>query len=198
MGDFDRNDDAPKKTSGKQWVMAAVLGTTLLGLMAYEFTGKGPQTASASSVRTADGSDASAVETPEQVLAALQNDPTQKLLLESHSADPIGATLLRNPFRISNPWRSALVSVQAPIAAPAPEVHLTARVEPTRVAAEGFKLTTIVNGQYAVINNKIVTVGAVVDKARVLEIRSDRVVLQSVDFPDGPRTELLLNAPLNK
>ena len=198
MGDFDRKDDAPKKTSRKQWVMAAVLGTALLGVVAYEFGGNGPQTAAASGVNIGGSSEASSAETPEQVLGALKNDPTQKLLLESHSADPIGPTLLRNPFRVSNQWRSTLVSIQAPIAAPAPEVHVTARVEPTRVAAEGFKITSIVNGQYAVINNKIVTVGAVVDKARVLEIRSDRVVLQSVDFPDGPRTELLLNAPLNK
>jgi hypothetical protein len=200
MGEFDRKDIAPKKTGGKQLVMVGVLGATLLGLLVYEFTAKGPQTAAASAI--GDGgtpAPLASLSTPDQVLSSLSSDPTEKLLLENHVPDPIGTKVLRNPFRMSSQWRAALTPAPAAvISQPVTNTHGTPRPEPVRVAADGYKLTTIVNGQYAVINNKIVTVGAVVDKARVLDIQADRVVLQSVDWPEGPRTELLLNAPLNK
>ncbi len=43
---------------------------------------------------------------------------------------------------------------------------------------------------YAIINNKILTTGNVVGKARVVAIQSDSVSLQHVDSPDGPLLEL--------
>jgi len=199
MGDFDRNETGGKKDETKKMVMVGALGVLLLGLIWFQFMKKSPE-----AMAEANGADAQAAsttgdatdQTPEQAMADLQNDPTAGLLSTPAGAGATDAKPPRNPFHMADAWRASLVKPAEP--GPVTPTHSDVQrphlpATPSSLLAENFKLSGIVRqgpSLCAIINNKIVTAGSIVGKARVIEIREDGVTLQHVDSADGPLLQL--------
>ena len=195
MGDFDRNEAGGKKGETKKLIMVGALGVLLLGLIWFQFMKKSPEAMASSGDATAAGSTTETTEqTPEQAMADLQSDPTAGLLTAPTGATPADGKPPRNPFRMADAWRISLArpAEAGPVAhVETPRPHVAAT--PLSLSAENFKLEGIIRqgpALCAIINNKIVTAGAIVGKARVVDIREDTVTLQHVDSSDGPLLQL--------
>jgi hypothetical protein len=206
MGDFDRKQDkSAERDQSKQVIMVIVLGVVLIGVVGYHFMKKGPQAA----IAAAPGAGGQipmpmGEETAEQAKDALRQDPTAALLRETAAVDNTLNTVPRNPFLMSEGWRSSLVLQVEPVITPTvtPTV-VTPRTTPVRVIpspkAENFKLGSTLrqgNGYLAIINGRIVSAGAVVNDARVIDIQEGKVVLQHANYPDGPQIELTMEPKL--
>jgi hypothetical protein len=217
MGDFDRNDNSPKSNETKKLVIVLALGVVLIGLVAMQFLKNGsPQTAAGAPVNTGVAlpppvvSEELSPGTLANMLHELQNDSTQTLLRPGAAGDAALDTAPRNPFRMSNDWLRSLFNTKpvapalTPTSNPAPMFVTTRPVPPTYPApspialqAADFKLTGILNGTMAVINGKVVKIGDVVGKARVIDITDNSVRLQPADFPNGPTLVLSMGSLLD-
>ena len=203
MGDFDRNQTPKTNDQSKKITAVIVLGVVFIGVLGYPMMKHGPQPAAAAG----DSGQASIVipdsnsnETPEQARAALRNDPTASLLVGPSKVDQEFSQTPRNPFVMSETWRSSLSRPADPVnptvisPRPSDPPRATVRV-PLTVKLDAYKLASIVHQQdrlMAIINGSIVTTGMIVDGARVLEIRDDRVILQNADDRAGPPAELTM------
>jgi hypothetical protein len=220
MGDFDRNvsasSDKPNET--KKMVVVLGLGVVLIGLVAMQMMKKGNGPQPAVGAPAGNG-----VALPPPVLteeispnalavmtAQLQNDPTSQLLKVGHEAgDPKLDAVPRNPFALSSALLANLRT--EPRIVPAPVTPNPVQPTPTPVAVaipaprrEDFKLSMI-SGDMAIINGRIVRVGDIVDpqknggtvKGRVLQIRSDAVLLQNPESIDGATIEISTSPTLN-
>lgn len=195
MGDFDRNASPDKKNESKKLVMVAALGAVLLGLIWFEFMKKSPEAMAGQVAPAAAAASDAAAQSPDMLMAELKVDPTAGLLIREGTPAQ-DSRPPRNPFHMADGWRASLVRP----AEPGPVVHNdtphpkpAAPAAPLPLSSENFKLTGIMHAGsslYAIINNKILTVGNIVGKARVVEIREDGVSLQQVDSPDGPILQL--------
>ncbi len=200
MGDFDKNKTPDVAAEKKKLMLVGVLGTVLLGVVGFHFMKGGPQVASASVV--ADSGDASAApaiqETPAQAEAALADDPTASLLRgKSSASDPTLAKTPHNPFVISPEWQNELVHPTEVRVVNQQPVY----VAPTSQALniESFKLSGILhenNALCAIINGRIVSVGMILDDAKVVEITPNRVTLQRADSPTAPKINLTMEPKL--
>lgn len=214
MGDFDRNTSSAgeKPADTKKMVIVVALGVVLIGLVAMQMMkhGGGPQVAAGAPV--ADG-----VALPPPVVAEeispdalahmtadLQNDPTSKLLRQESRGDDSLNAVPNNPFSMDGTWLATLIRpgrttpVQAvqPTQEPVRQANPTPLAAGTALRAEDYKLASIVNGNMAIINGKIVKTNDIVGKAKVLQIRDDAVVLQSFDSPTGPTIEISMSTRL--
>lgn len=204
MGDFDRRQD-PQASNGqsKQITLMIVLGVVLMGVLGHHFLKQGPTPAKAAGM--GGGIPVPIIEeTPEQASDLLRQDPTAALLRPTATVDDALSKLPRNPFLISEQWRASLVAAPEPERTPAaiPAVvtprPITVRAIPVP-KAEHFKLGSTMRqgvGYVAIINGRIVTVGALVGDARVLEIQEGRAVLQHAEYPEGPKLELKMEPKL--
>jgi hypothetical protein len=206
MGDFDRHPKPQTSKQGKQIIIAIVLGVVLIGLTGSYLMKPGPQKAFAGAEGAGDGALAAPApvpdETAEQASNALKDDPTARLLRESAPDDELFSKIPRNPFVMSDSWRNVLVrtveSPQTP-APPASETPRAPRAVPQPVKLENYRLASIVrlnDKLTAIINGHIASAGMIVDGARIVEIRPDRVILQNAQFNDGPMSELTLEPKL--
>jgi hypothetical protein len=204
MGDFDRKPEkSGQKDQGKQMILMAVLGVIFVGVLGYHYMGRGPQAALAAPGMGGGIPMPVADETPEQASNALREDPTAALLRNSTAIDTSLNTLPRNPFMMSDQWRSTLIQEAPPAMTPVAPTVITPRPVNARTIpvpkAENFKLGSTIRqggGYMAIINGRIVSKSAVVDDARVVDIQEGRVVLQHADHPDGPRIELTMDPKL--
>ena len=200
MGDFDRKEKKAGSDQTKQIGIMIALGAVLIGVVGYHFSkgggGPAPVQAGAIPMPVID-------ETPEQASNALKQDPTASLLRETQDVDTSFGKTPPNPFLMGEAWRSSLVAV--PIANPERVVELPPNTgqNPTRIRiipapkAENFKLASIVRqggSLSAIINGRIVGVGAVVGDARVIAITEAGVVLQNAESSNGAKLELTLDS----
>jgi hypothetical protein len=204
MGDFDRSDAGQPDSQAKKIGFMIILACLLVAVLGFHFMRHGGPRA-ATAFPGGPAAAAPAEVTPEAAAEALRRDPTAALLVAA-APDRSLDTLPRNPFAISDAWRASLV--RQPDAAPAAPatplaVEPVARVAAPRVAvppkADKYKLGTIVrhgDRYMAIVNGQIVAPGGLIDGARVVEIRADRVVLQHADYPDGPTVNLLIEPKL--
>jgi len=214
MGDFDRNDNSGKRNEAKKLVAVLGLGVVLIVLVAMQFMKNGgPQAAAGAPVNNGVALPPPVVseEISEKALANmindLQNDPTKPLLRNGAATDHALDATPRNPFSLSNVWLNELIRPVSTASQTQPQ-HTEPRpyvtslpvnaAQPLALRAEEFKLASIINGNMAVINGKVVKAGDVVGKARIVDIREDGVTLQLADFPNGPRMELSIQPRLNK
>jgi hypothetical protein len=202
MGDFDKNKTPDAGAEKKKLLMVGVLGAVLLGVLGFHFMkGGGPQVAAASTLNDVGlpTGIATMEETPLQAQAALADDPTASLLRGTSTArDPLLEKTPHNPFIMSMEWRTELVHPT--------EVHVVnhqpvyvPQVIPQAVNVEKYKLSGILhqsNTLCAIINGQVVSAGMVVDDAKVLEITPQRVTLQRVDSPTGPKSFLTIDPKL--
>jgi len=206
MGDFDRKDKKAGNDQSKQITIMILLGVVLIGVVGYHFSKGGPSPSAASA--NAGGIPMPVIdETPEQASNALKQDPTASLLRQTQEVDTTLDKVPRNPFLMGEAWRMTLVRDVEPVSTPVTPVNTTPIVRNTErkvipaPKADNFKLASIVRQGgtlSAIINGRIVGVGAVVGDARVVEISEGRVVLQNADFADGPKTELTLSPQLKQ
>ena len=200
MGDFDRLQAAPKGNDNRKALLALVLAVVLVAMVAHWYFG-GPAVAGAALPLPLPHDDGTSPEALARLHAELNDDPTAALLHSSAKPDVI-SQIPRNPFRMAPAWAALLIKTTPTPEPPKPATQ-TAPLEPaftvaaTRpespaIRASDYRLQGTFNlgGWEAFINNKRVRVGDTVDKARVLEIREDAVVVRHVDYPDGPKTTL--------
>jgi len=209
MAEFDRMEQPSSAKETKKVVLVVALGALLVGLIVFEMIKKGPQEANAATPGALNqpaelsGMDESA----NTLRQALLHDPTASLLHAAAATQP--DLTLRNPFRMAPDWMKILVTSggtdtavpTVPLKQPDPPRGVTMSVTPQAVRAEDYKLQTIVNqgaeGMTAMINNRFVKEGDVLGKARVLEIRNNGVTLQHVDFPNGPKTDVMMRTGMS-
>jgi hypothetical protein len=209
MGDFDKKQEASAADAAakekKKLAMVGVLGAALLGVLVWQFKG-GPQSVGAQSFGGPAGGDQALVspeQTPAQALAGLDpsKDPTKDLLLGSAALPENLMAVPRNPFKLSDEWRTVLVKqVDTPKLEPVRPVIDTPRAVVTQPKAPpadvaGLKLQGIFrqgDKLFASINGQILTVNATIGKARIVEIRDEQVLLRHADWPGGPVTALSL------
>ena len=199
MGDFDKNQAPNSAAEKKKLALVGVLGAAILGVLGIHFMKGGPQAASASVVvDSGEGAAPAIQETPAQAEAALADDPTASLLRGSSAAtDPVLMKTPHNPFVISAEWRNELVHPMEVRIVNHEPVYLAPTPQALNVA--NFKLSGILhekNALCAIINGQIVSVGMVLDDAKIVEITSNRVTLQRADSPTGPKSELTMEPKL--
>ena len=200
MGDFDRLQTAPGKQDNRKALAALVLAVVLVAMAAHWCFGR-PAAAGAASpppLLHDDGTTPAALAT---LHAELNNDPTASLLRSSAKPDVI-RQIPRNPFRMSPDWVALLGKTTPLPEPPKPDVQTatperavaSTRPESPAIRASDYRLQGTFNlgGWEAIVNHKVVRVGDVIDKAQVVEIREDAVVVRHVDYPDGPRTALAM------
>jgi hypothetical protein len=194
MGEFDRHAQPQERTQNKQIVTAITLIVILIVVLGYHFMKPGPRTASAA-VPAASGAP-TPEPPPDQVAQSLLQDPTARLLLEDPRNDRAFAEVPRNPFILANTWKDTLVHAEAPVVA---RPTTPGRPAPATLQADDFRLSSIirVNDRLsAIVNGHIVSAGMIVDGARILEIRPDRVIIQSARSAEGPTVELAIDPKL--
>jgi hypothetical protein len=137
------------------------------------------------------------------MIADLQKDPTSALLLNAGTTDTTPNAVPRNPFRMSRTWFTALNPTTPPpitptpaVAQPKPAPLPTAPDRPAALRDQEFRLTAIL-GTSAIVNGKVVQAGAIIGRARVLEIRPNAVILQPTDSRTAPTLELALPSSLD-
>jgi hypothetical protein len=202
MSDFDKNSTPDGSAEKKKMAVAGTLATVLLGIGAFHFLKPAPQSASGAVVTAAPDPNNAPLpdETAAQAQAALQADPTAKLLRGSQDGDHTFDTLPHNPFRMDPEWENQLVKQQettpttphSDYAAPAP-------VSPKAVDTAALKLTGIFRqgkNLFAIINGDIYTIGMTVNTAKILDITSEQVILQRADAPTGPKASLTIEPKL--
>jgi hypothetical protein len=222
MGDFDRHsNNSAKPNETKKMVIVLALGVVLIGLVAMQFMKRGsPQTAVGAPVGSGVAlpppvlSEEISPQALANMLSDLQNDPTRPLLRPGAANDSALNVAPRNPFRMSRDWLDSLFTpVVTPATAPVLIVEPVQPVRPVATApvetrpyvpapriivlqASDYKLSGILNGTMAVINGKVVKVGDVVSKARVIEINDSTVRLQAAESPAGPTLVLSMGSVL--
>ena len=204
MSDFDKQQTPGVSAEKKKMAVAGTLGGVLLVIGAFHFMKATPQTASAGVVGSTSGAEVVSLipsdETPAQAQAALQQDPTAKLLRgeqdDGHTFDAVP----HNPFRIAPEWESLLVRADPPApSAQHTDYAVPAIISPRAVDTASLKLTGIFRqGQrlYAIINGDIYTAGMTVDTAKILDITGNQVTLQRADAPTGPKATLAIEPKL--
>ncbi len=204
MGDFDRVEKPNPAGDSKKLVIVVALGAALLGLVGYQLVKRGPQQASAAESTAAPA--AGVTDSPAVLRDALTQNPTAGLLRPDGSAAPT-VKPMRNPFRMGGAWLASLHQAQPikpTVQNDTPRQPPKANVDPIAPVAlriEDYKLSSIVNmgsSMAAIINGKVLQVGSVVGKARIVQINGQEVVLQNVDFPDQPNMTLSMQPKLNQ
>jgi hypothetical protein len=204
MGDFDRFEKPNQANEPKKLVMVIALGAALLGLVGYQMVKRGPQQASAA--ESGDAPAAAVSETPAVLRESLAQDPTASLLRADGDVTP-ATKPMRNPFRMANAWLTTLhrpvqVNTQNPIeTTKQPPRVIVDPINPVPLRVEDYKLSSIVNmgpSMAAIINGKVLQVGGVVGRARIVKISGQEVTLQNIDFPDLPATTLSMQPKLNQ
>lgn len=176
---FEKNS-APEKASSKQLAILAVLGVVLLGLV-IRFVMNRPAAVDASNIAGVPTADASG-KNPEDALKDLNDDPTATLLRTKPDLSPGLNTPPQDPFTLSSELHDKVVH---PVIVPVPVAVEPADIPPPpppvveKVDPSVLKLTGIVNSgreRFALVNGKLVRAGAVLEKIRIVEVRSDRLV----------------------
>jgi hypothetical protein len=211
MGDFDRVQQPGAKTNEtKKVAMVVVLGAVLLGMLGFQMLKKGPGQAAAAN--TSSGSEPAAaapgIDQPTEVLrAALAQDPSASYDLTGQGA-VFPTSTLRNPFRMSQEFHTHLKPEKPPEIKPVvpvnpvepvrPPVHITpAAIKSLPPAAYKLSMITVIGGNLsAMINARLVSAGAIIGDALVVEVRDDGVTLRHKDEPSGPTLELTLRREL--
>jgi len=202
MGDFDRVEKSNQAGESKKLIMVVTLGATLLGTVGYQLVKRGPQQASASEIP--EGPAVSVSETPAVLRSTLLQNPTTGLLQGSEK--PPAAKPMRNPFKMADSWLALLHQIKPdkpPVLPDPPKTQPkpVPEVVALGLRAEDYKLSSIVNsvtGMSAIINGRVVNEGGTVGKARVLRISGEEVLLQHIDFPNGPTTTLSMQPKINQ
>ncbi len=187
MGDFDRHEKPKVKNQNKQVAFAISLGVVLIGVLGFHFMKQEPETASAA------GGDAPAAyssnDTPEDLGKQLIKDPAVGLLTGDTAVDPRLAKVPTNPFVMNSQWRASIspppASQPGVVMVKGPDQTVVVRQVIPPLKMDSYKLGSIVrqgSNYMAILNGKIVSAGTVIDGARVVEIRADRVILQHPDF----------------
>jgi hypothetical protein len=204
MSDFDKPTTPPGSAEKKKLAVAGTLAAMLLTLGAFHFLKAAPQAASASVIVPIGNLPSTLIapdETPAQAQAALQKDPTARLLRGSQENDHTFDALPRNPFRMAPDWESLLVKPEE-VASPTAthtEYAVPTTVSPRAVDTTSLKLTGIFHqGQhlYAIINGSFYTAGMTIDTAKILDITPTEVTLQRADSAVGPKATLTLEPKL--
>jgi hypothetical protein len=205
MGDFDKKQSSSAADAAarekKKLLLVGVLGAAFLGVIFYQFTRSGPQTAKAFGGTEAPSSIEPVQLSPREALAGLDpsHDPTAKLLLGTSELPTHLVQVPRNPFKLSDDMRNQLVKAPDPVK-PEPVKPVQTRIVVTQRNAptantDGLKLQGIFtqgDKRFASINGNIVTAGNAIGKVRIVEIRDDQVLVRHADYPGGPITALNL------
>lgn len=192
MGDFDVNPNPNSSGEKKKLVLVSVLGLVLAGVLGYHFFGNSPQNAVAAVPNSGDSipQDMTLALSPDDALKGLENDPTSKLLRNSDRNDPSLDKVPNNPFRMSDRLRQGLTNSSGKPIFTDPGPH-TVGPTPVTLRSDNYILSTIVrqNDRFiAILNGNFVQAGSVFDETRVVDVLEDRVILQHVDYPNGPKT----------
>jgi hypothetical protein len=204
MGDFDKKqtlssaDIAAKEKKKLLWV--GILGASFLGVVVFQVTRTGPQTAKAFGGPEAPTVAVAPEQTPLQALAGLDpaRDPTARLLLGDSELPSHLVQVPRNPFRLSDDMRSQLiktVEVKPEPVRPVQTRIVVSHPHDPHAPTDSLRLQGIFSQgdkRFASINDKIVTAGQVIGQARIVEIRDDQVLVRHADYPGGPSSALHL------
>jgi len=204
MGSFDKQAPASgKDKQAKQMVMVVGLGLALAVVVWFQFMKPSPRPASAGEPGNAVEFTAAPAESIAAAMADLVKDPTETLLVARNTPQyPELSKAPRNPFQMSSKWMSTLVRPETAATNSQPENPVVERPMHSNgalilsVNTESLKLQGIfresASTYTAILNGSIVKAGSVLGKTRVIKVLEDRLILQHVDSPEGPKAELVL------